>query len=146
MKNITINFAAQTIEMTQSFANAASKYGSSAYMELISIKRDFPDFKQSIIKPTKKVNSFKGLDIAFMEKYITNHDDNEGSKMKVFNTLRGETNDEFAAKASYGEIKMWFLTQYPEFENARADIDAIVAQAKEAHKQQKKAREARKAA
>ena len=146
MKNITINFAAQTIEMTQSFANAASKYGSSAYMELISIKRDFPHFEVTTIKPSKKVNAFKGLDINFMEEYISGKDGAESDEMKEFNILRGKTDDKFAAKATFGEIKVWFLAKYPEFENARANIDAIVAQAKETHKQRNKARETRKAA
>ena len=66
--------------------------------------------------------------------------------MNTFNLLCGNTDEEFAAKATFGEIKVWFLAKSPEFENARANIDAIVAQAKETHKQQKEAREARKAA
>lgn len=42
MKNININFQKQTIEMTKTFANSASNYGSEAYNELMNAKRDFP--------------------------------------------------------------------------------------------------------
>lgn len=41
MKNININFQKQTIEMTKTFANSASNYGSEAYNELMNAKRDF---------------------------------------------------------------------------------------------------------
>ena len=52
--------------------------------------------------------------------------------MATFNLLCDNTDDELAAKASFGEIKMWVLTQYPEIEKARQNIDEIIAKAKEA--------------
>ena len=70
----------------------------------ISIKRDFPHFEVTTIKPSKKVNAFKGLDINFMEEYISGKDGAESDEMKEFNILRGKTDDKFAAKATFGEI------------------------------------------
>ena len=54
--------------------------------------------------------------------------------MNTFNLLCGNTDDELAAKAFFGEIKMWFLTQYPEIEKARQNIDEIIAKAKDARR------------
>ena len=131
MKNI--NFQKQTIEMTKTFANSASNYGSEAYNELMNAKRDFPSYTVSIAKAaSKKKDSFKGLNLKYMEKYITDHSDAASEQMNTFNLLCGNTDDELAAKASFGEIKMWFLTQYPEIEKARQNIDEIIAKAKEA--------------
>ena len=131
MKNI--NFQKQTIEMTKTFANSASNYGSEAYNELMNAKRDFPSYTVSIVKAaSKKKDSFKGLNLKYMEEYITDHSDAASEQMNTFNLLCGNTDDELAAKASFGEIKMWFLTQYPEIEKARQNIDEIIAKAKEA--------------
>lgn len=133
MKNININFQKQTIEMTKTFANEASNYGSEAYNELMNAKRDFPSYTVSIAKAaSKKKDSFKGLNLKYMEKYITDHSGAASEQMNTFNLLCGNTDDELAAKASFGEIKMWFLTQYPEIEKARQNIDEIIAKAKEA--------------
>ena len=133
MKNININFQKQTIEMTKTFANSASNYGSEAYNELMNAKRDFPSYTVSIVKAaSKKKDSFKGLNLKYMEKYITDHSGAASEQMNTFNLLCGNTDDELAAKASFGEIKMWFLTQYPEIEKARQNIDEIIAKAKEA--------------
>lgn len=132
MKNININFQKQTIEMTKTFANSASNYGSEAYNELMNAKRDFPSYTVTIVKTASKKDSFKGLNLKYMEKYITEKYGVESEQMATFNLLCGNTDDELAAKASFGEIKMWFLTQYPEIEKARQNIDEIIAKAKEA--------------
>lgn len=147
MRNININFQKNTIEISSAFAKKASNYGSDEYIELTSVKHDFPNFRIVTVKaPSNKAPHFKGLTIDYMKKYITKKDGAESERMKTFNILRGNTNDELAVKATYGEIKMWFLSQYPELENAQADIEGIISQAKETHEQQKKERDAHKAA
>jgi len=133
MRNININFQKQIIEMTKTFANDASNYGSEAYNELMNAKRDFPSYTVTIVKTaSKKKDSFKGLNLQYMKKYITEKAGTDSEQMKDFNLLCGNTDDELAAKASFGEIKMWFLTQYPEIEKARQNVDEIIAKAKEA--------------
>lgn len=106
MKNININFQKQTIEMTKTFANSASNYGSEAYNELMNAKRDFPSYTVTIVKTASKKDSFKGLNLKYMEKYITEKSGVESEQMATFNLLCGNTDDELAAKASFGEIKM----------------------------------------
>lgn len=113
--------------MTKTFANSASNYGSEAYNELMNAKRDFPSYTVTIVKTASKKDSFKGLNLKYMEKYITEKSGVESEQMATFNLLCGNTDDELAAKASFGEIKMWFLTQYPEIEKARQNIDEIIA-------------------
>lgn len=140
MKNIKINFASNTIEINAKFANAASEYGSAEYRELMAAKNDFPTFEVKVNKPsTKKNNSFKGLTIAYMEEYIKGHDDDKKTKMNEFNTLRGKNGSEISATATYGEIKMWFLNTYPEFEKTRSDIEDIMKRVREERESKKTA-------
>jgi len=115
MKNITINFQNNTIELSASFAKTASTYGTKAYNELMNARHDFPEFRVDVVKPvSKRKDTFKGLDTKYMEKYIIAHSGEESEQMKTFKQLRGETGCDFAKKATYGQIKKWFLEQYPE--------------------------------
>lgn len=135
MTDILISESKKTLEITKTFAKAASRYGSEAYMELRSARNDFPDFKVVIRRmTTKKQTCFKGLTYAYMEKYIEAHDDENRTAMKKFLDLRGqsdEAKDALAESCSYKEIKDWFLAQYKEinqFHNNRAALlDGAVA-------------------
>ena len=71
MTEVRIFESKKTLEVTKTFAKAASRYGSEAYMKLRSARNDFPDFKV-VVRSTaaKKKDSFKGLTYAYMEKYI----------------------------------------------------------------------------
>lgn len=40
-----------------------------------------------------------------------------------------------AAIATYGEIKMWFLTQYPEIEKMSDNVNKIIEEARKARKE-----------
>ena len=129
MTDILISESKKTLEITKTFAKAASRYGSEAYMELRSARNDFPDFRVVIRKTvTKKQTCFKGLTYAYMEKYIEAHDDEKGTAMKKFLDLRGqsdEAKEALAESCSYKEIKTWFLGQYTEineFHSTRAAL------------------------
>ena len=129
MTNVTINFNNRTIEMTKKFAAAAKRFGTEAYKELQEARRDYPTFRV-VTKSAKigKRDTFKGLTFDFMEAYIEAHDDETGSKLAAFKALRATSEEAvaFGAKsASYGEIKAWFLGQYPAFaafQKKREDI------------------------
>lgn len=129
MTEIRIFESTKTLEVTKTFAKAASRYGSEAYMKLRSARNDFPDFKV-VVRSTaaKKKDSFKGLTYAYMEKYIEAHDDEKGTAMKKFLDLRGrsdEAKEALAESCSYKEIKKWFLGQYTEineFHSTRAAL------------------------
>jgi predicted NBD/HSP70 family sugar kinase len=62
--------------------------------------------------------------------------------MTEFYTLRGLDADgtkmEIAAASTYGEIKMWFLTKFPEIEKMNDTVSEIIKMAREARKTQKK--------
>ena len=111
MRNININFQKQTIEMTKTFANSASNYGSEAYNELMNAKRDFPTYTVTIVKTASKKDSFKGLTLKYMEKYIAEKSGVESEQMATFNLLCGNT---IAAKIIAMRLDLWklFFTRY----------------------------------
>lgn len=79
-----INFAAKTIEVTKTFANKASDFGSEEYYTLRAAMSDLPDFTVAI-KVTRKPRRtyMKGLTYEYMESYISMVDE-DGSLMKDF--------------------------------------------------------------
>ena len=135
------NHMTKKIEMTKTEAKAAGKPNTAEHNTLLELMKNFPGYQIEIVKSAgKKVDRFKGLDYAYMENYIKSHD---ASKLETFYELRGLDKDGkkvgMAAAASYGEIKMWFLNEFPEIEKLADDVNDIVEKAR-------KAREAKKVA
>lgn len=112
---IITNHFNKTIELTKADARNAGKYGSEEYNLLTQIMKDFPSYSM-VIKSAPKRDNYKGLTLEYMEKFIKEHDDENGTVMADFNTLRGRNEKgeeiEGVAVASYGEIKKWFLGKY----------------------------------
>ena len=136
--NIYVNHSNRTLTLTsKKFADAASRYGTDAYKELQEARRDYPNYR-IVTKSvrTKKVDKFKGLTYAFMERYIKAHDDEHGSKMAEFSDLRATSEEAKALgaeAASYSEVKDWFFQKYPafaEFQKKREAVLDAVAEAK----------------
>ena len=79
-------------------------------------------------------------DINYMENYIKSH---KPELLETFYELRGlDANGkkvELAAAATYGEIKMWFLTQFPEIEKLGKNVNKIIEEARKAREAQKEA-------
>ena len=123
MKNLIVNFENHTIEMTKAFATKARQYGSDEYKELVKAGNDFPTYKFVIAKTSKKTPALKGLTYDFMRKYIMK---NDPSLINDFDTLCGKAGDEdeIVSRASYGEIKQWFLSNFDIAD--RSNIDAIL--------------------
>ena len=109
-----INYAKKAIELTKSEMKAAECYGSEMYRALLDAQKSFPDFTVKVKVPASKRDNYKGLTREFMKNYISKHDDEQHSTMSEFNTLCGLDADgnkkTFAAVASYGELRMWFLS------------------------------------
>lgn len=124
-KTITINYEANTIEITSAFEKTASVYGSRAYKELKAAREDFPAFTVSVIKISPKKNSaaIKGLNYETMARYIKAHDDADSTIMREFKTLSEKSEDNNFHAATYGEIKKWFLNTFPNFEGVRFKAD-----------------------
>ena len=118
MSNITINYKKSTIEITKSFEKQASTYGSQAYNELREARSEFPTFRL-VVKASKSNSTFKGMDYDFMLSYIEKHENADQRKVE-FDKLR-ENN------LSYGEIKHWFVSTYPVFQNCNTRAQWILA-------------------
>ena len=107
-----ITFSSKTIEVTNTFANKASRFGSEEYKMLRTAINDLPGF-EVVIKatPVRRRTTISGLTYEAMEAYIAMSDE-DGSLMRDFQILR--------QGCSYGEIKKWFMTVLPEFNNFAA--------------------------
>ena len=142
-----INVTAKAIEMAKSEHRAAHTYGTPEYENLQEVRKAYPGYRV-VIKERKRTDRLKGLDVDYMKKYIQAHDDADSNILKVFYQLRGlDENGKklpLAAAASFGELRMWFLNQFPELEDMNATVDNILAQAKKARAEKKaKAMEAK---
>lgn len=112
-----INEKKMTIVVTKAFAKKASKFNTKEYKDLQSVRRDYPNFEVVVKASKPSKNSFKGLTFEYMETYIKAHDDENNTIMKDYLDLRGlseEATEAMADALSYGEIKAWFLEQYPQ--------------------------------
>lgn len=138
------NIMTQKIEMTKTEAAAAGKLNSEKFNELKSLREMFSGYEITIVKSSgKKADRFKGLDYDYMKKYIEKHDDENKTTMAVFYELCGlDANgkkQKMAAAASYGEVKMWFLTQYPEIEAMSEKVNKIIEDTRKARAEKKEA-------
>lgn len=130
MNAISINTKKNTIEITKAFEKAASRFGSAEYDMLRQARNDNPNFRVVVAKRKAASASFKGLTFEYMEKYIKAHDDEEGSIMAEYENLRGLSDEAEAACAdslSYGEIKSWFLKEFPEIAEFHKKREAMLA-------------------
>ena len=124
-----ILFAREVIELSAKEAREAENYGSPAYLALMDAKSQFPTFSVGT-KTKKNAGAFKGMNREFMKKHIEAHPKEGRDLMAEFNKLCGLDADgnkkAFAAVASVGELRMWFLNEFPEFNESRSRIDEIL--------------------
>ena len=142
MTNIAINEKKHTIELTKKDYDKACKFGTQEYLDLQEVRKAYPNYK--VVKVTRKAskNTYKGLTYEYMENYIKSH--NEELLVEFYELCGKDENGKkinFGVKLSYGEVRMWFLEQFPEIENfeARKKLDDKMEAIR-------KARAARKAA
>ena len=128
------------IVLTKSEARNAGKPATEEYAELMNLKRDFPNFPIKIAAASKKSNRIKGMDYNYMESYIKAH---KSELLADFYELCGKDENgkkkELAASATYGEVKMWFLTKCPEIEAMSEKVNKIVEEARKAREEARKA-------
>lgn len=138
---MTINYEMKTIEITKAESKEAGNPTSKKFNELMNLRSIFPDFEIIVKTTSVKRDTYKGLDYDFMKKYIESHDNSE-ENLKEFYNLRGMNEDGerdiLIEEHSYGEIKMWFLSTYPEIEKfneaTNKKLKAIKAKRAEARK------------
>lgn len=132
--SLTINDRNRTIEMTKKFANAAKRYGSREYEDLQAARRDYPRYKVVTRSTKRKKDSFKGLTFDYMENYIKNHEKENAAILNKFYQLCGKDengdtikiNNNVVEHVSYGEIKKWFIKQYPIFKEYTENVNKIL--------------------
>ena len=114
--NPIINRAKRTIEITKKFDNASKRYGTDEYDILQNIRREYPNFKITVIKRNTKKDIYKGLTPKKIKDFIIRHDDDEKSMMKAYNEFIGVFDGNFSAetKKSIKDIREWFLEQFPD--------------------------------
>ena len=116
MKKINVNYVSKKIELSESFAKKAGTVGSTEYQILVSVQKEYPNYNVEVIKNKKSV---KGIDCNFMRNYIISHDESA--------TLLSDFEKLITNKASYLEIKAWFIKKYPIFKDCKTRVDWILA-------------------
>ncbi len=126
---MNINLIEKTITLTKKEFKLSSNPNSEIHNKIMDYKRISPDYRIIVNNPSKKKDNLKGLNYAYMEKYIMSHDNAE-ENMKEYRFLRGfEVKDGVQKTATYGQIKKWFLKIYPEIEEYQNKISEIVNKA-----------------
>ena len=133
------NLMTKKIEMSKAEAKAAGKPNTDEYNTLLELMKNFSGYQIEIVKSTsKRADHFRGLNYDYMMNYIRN---NNEELLKEFYTLRGlDENGKkvgMAAAASYGEIKMWFLEQFPEIEEKASNVNQIIERTRKAREDRK---------
>lgn len=110
-----INYTNNTIELTKAEAKAAGVISSDAYKALMEIRVQNPTFKVTVVvAPTKKTSKKNQITYADIERYISFHDDAEGSIMSEYKARRNAKENGELYNKSFFEIKKWFFETYPE--------------------------------
>ena len=112
--DVRVNYSNKTIVITKKFAKKIENPLSDEFEEFMDICGRLAGFEvvvKASVKRTKK-DTLKGLNYDFMRQYIERHDEN-GENMKSFTKMTVKNEDNLCTK-SYGEVKSWFLEQYPE--------------------------------
>ena len=119
MRTPTIDHENKKIRLPKAFAKASGKYGSEEYKLLMEMKKDVPNYDVIVEESKRKQprDNYKGLTYDYMERYIETKE-NSKELMKKFNELRGISTEYEAImkKASYLQVKKWFLTTFPEID------------------------------
>ena len=67
---LVINDKNRTIEMSKAFSKMAHQFGTAEYDDLQAVRKDYPRYREVIVKPSRKNDTFKGLNKSFMRQYI----------------------------------------------------------------------------
>ncbi len=115
MKECKINFTANTITISKSFADAASDPTSAECEKLSKLQAAYPGMRivHKTHRSPSKANANKGLTYERMEGYINLHE-NAAKLLVTFEAVKA-----IAAKQKnpYLFTRGWFMQQFPDFGN-----------------------------
>ena len=109
---LKINHHDQLLIMDKTFAKRASIVGSEEYRLLQEARQDYKTYAvtQRKIKKNPNKESYRGLTYAYMEEYISCHE-NAAQNFKIYAELRMQAR---CHSIRYPTIKKWFLNTYPD--------------------------------
>ena len=113
MNTYKVDFVANTITITAAFAKAMNDPTSAEYKALMKLMKQNPTFTvaEKEIKKAEGKNTYKGLDKAFVEKYISIQDNAD------------DLNKQYAKASEMGKfplVRKWFLNTFKNFDMAAA--------------------------
>jgi len=117
--DVRVNYNTKTIVITKKFAKKIGNPLSEEFKEFMELRNMLSDFDVEVKESPKKSSkreTLKGLNYDFMKQYIARHDE-DGENMKAFTKMTVKNEDNLTTK-KYGEVKAWFLEQYPEIAKA----------------------------
>lgn len=111
MKHFNIDHTTKTIELTKKFAKSAGMLNTPEYREIVSLRKDFPDY-QIVIREIKKKagkKTYKNLTIDAMRDYIK---DWEGEASEALTTFEKVIALSKVQAGPYAYVKAWFIKNY----------------------------------
>ncbi len=121
MNNYKINFTANTITISKSFALAASTPNTQEFETLSKLQAAYPGMKivHRTHRSPSKANASKGLTYDRMERYINLHE-NAAELIVTFEKVKAIAAEQ---KNPYLFTKGWFMKQFPDYGKLPAITD-----------------------
>ena len=115
-----INMNKKTIELTKAEMKSAMTFGTEAYNDLQTVRRDYPSFRVVEIKSKKSTADFASLNMKAIKDYVEKHGTDEQKEHFAFISKRtiGEDGEDCEPQPFF-QIKAWFLAEFPEIKEAR---------------------------
>ena len=105
-----IDYIEEKIIVSKKFLKEARTINTAAYIELVNVRKNYPEFRIEIRQINKKENkmTYSELPYKFMRKYIETKD-NADNVLKEFEKIQQLSKFQ---NASYAFVKKWFLGLY----------------------------------
>ena len=115
MRDIKIDYIANTITVTKIFLEAAATPYSEECINLQNLQQSFPNMRiVTRTLPRRKIeNKYKGLTYKFMRNYIKTMD--ESNLNKYIETIMYFETFSDNKTLVYTQVRDWFLTHYPDY-------------------------------
>ena len=111
MKHYNIDYTTKTIELTKKFAKAAGVLNTPEYKEMVSLRKDFPDFEIAVREIKRKAGkkTYKNLTIDRMRDIIIEWEGKESEALTTFEKVVAISK---VQAGPYAYVKAWFIKNY----------------------------------
>ena len=108
--NYTINFETEEIIITKKFGKAASQIGTPEFRIMQQLRKEFAEFSfaDKTIEKKEGKESYKGLSIEEMKRFLSNRGNEEKELFEKVLALAENR------QGKYAIVKKWFLDNYKE--------------------------------